>query len=636
MKDRRGNIHRRKPICLFLFLYLSAFLGATVIRHPAWKSRNTALFRIDSIVVLPDVTQVCLSCEGNGVRWSRISPDIYLTDGETFKLKAMDMDGADFGRRFLWPDSGMLPLVLYFPALPARVEKVDLRQEGSDPWTIREIALTRQSDLSIIPAFFRGNWLEKESGNRWVLGLWDDTAIWKGECWNYCVVEEKGGTLSVVLEKEGRKEKLRIDALADGDFRLSTDGRKAVSVSLTADYTDFSGPDRNPAVPVSLCSRPDSATVRGYVRGYDPLLGMDTVTLYWDNVITGENGIIPVKITPRGTFEIRLMAWYPVQQTLFFKKGCLNFYLEPGDNLMLFADMEELIASGSSASGTGAEMPGLRYMGDSERMNRELAAYRSQKQEPVSFVPSPVPDPAGYKQAILTRLKEEENRLERFITDYRISARCAQLLRMTLPYAGACRLLDYERYYSIRSGEKAAALFSPDYYRFITELPADDPLVLSVAWYKLFMDRLEKCRPVMNCRQWSVDSLLEGFRKEGEALSGQDAELVRFSAGLNKWSDTLTFENYSSRIRAFNEKYGFLQKVVREKIWIDRIRRIMSPGTGSSLPLHGRLLFTRRFASRIRYSGHTLTEREVRLYEEPVGDEWLNRVVQEETAGFRK
>ena len=60
------------------------------------------------------------------------------------------------------------------------------------------------------------------------------------------------------------------------------------------------------------------------------------------NIITGKQEIIKEKIDSDGQFIITIPQIYPEQQTIFLPCGYINLYSEPGNELFISANMEDL------------------------------------------------------------------------------------------------------------------------------------------------------------------------------------------------------------------------------------------------------------------------------------------------------
>ena len=112
-----------------------------------------------------------------------------------------------------------------------------------------------------------------------------------------------------------------------------------------------------------------------YVRGFTKRINYKSVSythlhprlefgngvIHQDKIITNTVRDIPVIIDSLGNFTVGLLFDYPIQQTIFFQKGYLHFYIEPGGFLKIETSMDVLTTPYRYVAETDLSDPLTRY-----------------------------------------------------------------------------------------------------------------------------------------------------------------------------------------------------------------------------------------------------------------------------------
>ncbi|MCP9610886.1 hypothetical protein [Coprobacter tertius] len=365
-----------------------------------------------------------------------------------------------------------------------------------------------------------------------------------------------------------------------------------------------------------------SSFLKGWIKGYHPALQWNEGEIYFDNVITKQDTVIKVPISPDGRFEVELPLCYPVQQTIFFPSGYVHFYLEPGRTVGVSVPLEELIIPVGDIADIDLLMTGVEYYGSLAEKNRGLKILRKYCTE----------NTREYLRNMqnMTSIEYRERqdsllyRRKAVIDSLRPNAPLKKLMEMNIRFDWARSLLDYELYYR---NEHPLDTLPVSWYGFLHQLPLDDPLSLSAAGYKIFINRLEYIPPLLKSRVLNGGEILEGFSRMNINLTPQEKELVVFSAMVRSRSDIAGFPRYYERLKDFNAKYAQEQIEISEDIRIRKMYDIYTGVLGLEPSLAFELLFTRQFVPRLRYLKRKLTPREYDSYTRYINSPLLSEMM---------
>lgn len=589
---------------LTTLLFLTAYVTlcpAKIIRTPSFEARTTTRVRIDSIEFRKELTRFYLTCQDRPNRWMVFSHNLRLqtATGER-QWTATDIDGIDFDRKFTFPESGHVAVSIDFPPLPDTVPSVDLIQnEEEQNWRIVDIDLTgKRTAGQLLPNWLYGNW--QTADNDWKYGFYPRFLLAENQFWNYADIRFLPEYLAITIRNDrGENRQLFIRNPKSGHCDIASDKsdfqpyiKKEISPNDT-----FKPLPAHTKIP-----QPDSATIKGVIDGYHPRLGFSSAILYLDNIITRQEEKIDIPIDSLGRFEKKIMLYYPIQQTLFFPIGYLNFYIEPGSELTIYAEMEQLATPSPTLGEIEKQLTHTRYMGKLAPINEELKAVRTAQtfdgEEYMTDLQNLPVEIFKEKQQKICR----EN--IRQTTDR--SPLCRQLTKLNEQYSYGRKLLDYELF---RRNRQMPFTPSPSFYEFLKELPLDHFYSLTASEYKLLIANLEKCTPLQHY-QPTTQELLDAFEKKGIRLSDSERELVEWSLQMQHPSDTLRIKDYKHRMNRFNSKYKDIQTEIREQLILKNKYRVWTELFGLKPVVTFELLFSRQFIPRYRFMKRALTKQE--------------------------
>ncbi|WP_455783052.1 hypothetical protein [Coprobacter fastidiosus] len=375
------------------------------------------------------------------------------------------------------------------------------------------------------------------------------------------------------------------------------------------------------------------AVLKGHINGYHPRLRFGNGSIYLDNVITKEQRTIPVNIDSLGNFTTTLQLYYPVQQTLFFPKGYINFYIEPGDTLLVETEMDRLTTPVRNIEDLEKQDNYVKYYGNLAQTNYELRNIRVSFHNDIQELATDILtlSPILFKEKYTREYHQQREKLKEWLKKNNISSKTAEIALLNSDYAYARMLLDYETYHTRKFPNQE---IPQEYYQFLKTLPLNNENSLLAADYKLFINRLELSNPLLATRKISSSDLIDSFANIGVKLTPEEKELIVFSMNLKNLSDTVNFKNFASRMYEFNHKYASEQILIREKLNTQKTYDIYTSQLGLNPGITLDLLYTRKFIPRLNTMKRKLTSKEFDTYTFYIGQPFLKQFMNEININF--
>ena len=377
--------------------------------------------------------------------------------------------------------------------------------------------------------------------------------------------------------------------------------------------------------------RPQSSTsvVHVLLNGYHSRLGIDTALFLETNLITGEQKRIPQKIDSAGRFSVVFPQSYPQQHTLFLPYGYIHFYSEPGDELFISAELDEMAVPYQKPEEAELNYTHLRYEGDQAKTNQELKTIRTTMYR--LFPPTPIEiqglSAQAYKQKIGQLAQHQQQALDSLIQALHIGEKAAGIARKSFQCSVANRLFDLE--YKKRLQKRAISL-PPDYYRIdLTALGT--PSSLFAAEYLNLIDRLELSQ-IMDDGKKSVtgNDVVSAFNRLNIPLTSDEQELIRYSFSMKTPSDTASISDFHRRTKAFNQQYPALQLAAREQALLQKYRSTLSRTMGIDSKLLSEILYGRRVILSLYALKRALSDKELSAFYQPVTQQEIRTAIQSE------
>lgn len=375
------------------------------------------------------------------------------------------------------------------------------------------------------------------------------------------------------------------------------------------------------------------ATLKGHINGFHPRLQFGNGFIYLDNIITKEQTTIPVNIDNNGNFTVNMPLYYPVQQTVFFPQGYINFYIEPDDTLYIKTDIEDLTVPFRNIEDIERQSKYTQYYGKLARVNDELKTIRISSPGNIQEAAIDIPTltPVTFKEKYTREYHQQQEKLKNWLKDNAISSKGSEIALLNQEFAYARMLLDYETYHTRRSPDQS---ISQEYYQFLRNLPLNEEEALLAADYKLFINRLELSQPLLAARQVSSQDLINSFSEIGVNLTPEEKELITFSMQMKSLNDTINFNNYASRMKEFNHKYVSEQILIRENLYAKNTYNIYTGQLGLKPGITLDLLYSRKFIPRLNAMKRRLTPDEFRACTLYIKHPLLNQLTNEINTTF--
>ena len=342
----------------------------------------------------------------------------------------------------------------------------------------------------------------------------------------------------------------------------------------------------------------DYAVLKGHIDKYHPRLLFGNGVIYLDNIITKEQTSIPINIDSLGNFTVILPLCYPVQQTAFFPKGYINFYIEPGDTLFIETDMDDLTVPVRNIEELEKLNNNTKYYGNLARTNDELKNIRILFHNNIEELATDIETlpPILFNEKYTNVYRQQRAELKKWIKENNVADKTAEIALLNQDYAYGRLLLDYEIYHTQKFPNQK---IQNEYYKFLQNLPLNKENSLLAADYKLFINRLEFSRPFLIIRKISSSDLIKSFTDIGVNLTPEEKELIDFSVKIKTLNDTVTFKDYASRMLKFNQKYTSEQIIIREKLNTQKIYDTYTDTLGLAPGITLDILYTRKFLPRL-------------------------------------
>lgn len=274
------------------------------------------------------------------------------------------------------------------------------------------------------------------------------------------------------------------------------------------------------------------AKIIGYIKGYDQTLGAKTGMFYYRNQLTRESKPRVLEIHKDGRFELELPLEYPMQYYFVIEKQGISFYLEPGQNLSIILNWEDLIAKRSWP------FKKITYQGALKDINTDLLHYKPNYNSGNFQKKEGIMQPVAFKEYMLQFKTNALNKVKAYEQSGEIDKKTSELLKNEIILETYYSLFDY--YSSTHSprygGGKRKANNIDDtlpvgYYDFIKDLPLHKQSILVSNRFGSFINRLEytpQLKEKNRSRSSGLTSkdLLNFLESKGVKISTEDRDLI--------------------------------------------------------------------------------------------------------------
>lgn len=549
-----------KKLTLFLFVLITSIsASAQVIDNPKFKARAGSITTITRIERTAEATRLDIHAVFQPNNWIRLNDRTYLEDVVTGKHYAfVRAEGFEMNKEVYLPETGQMDFVLVFEPLPSEVKQINWIVPNDNETNTYDILLVPYDKHFVAPLKgYQGNWFSDREG--WTLGVYDSAVIADNRIYTPMKVRDrrKGVELTLRDRQSGETTTLQLNVRKNGTLRMMKDGkrRELTRDARPAEVIADNGYDQ--------FFRADTATLQGFINGYDPRLGFTTGLIYLADLLTDEDYPTVVPIAPDGTFSVRLPLQHPMSLNVLINNEWFPFYLEPGQTQTMYLDWEDALASSRMRS-RNFPLPHTQFMGDGAHVSylaKDLSElpvcgyyelrHAMQTQTPAQFKESPKPMVDGWQQ-----------KADSLTSVYGASRKATDHIRRSIAQKEGLIFFNFQmaRTFEAQENPDNEVMKAPaeeDYYDFLRRMPVDEPEMLACSDASEFLNRFEymnilwKVRTGMEVnpewtdeeevRYWHEHQVKERARMDSlvAELCGKDNPFLWQVAGLHQLKSRL-------------------------------------------------------------------------------------------------
>jgi thiol-disulfide isomerase/thioredoxin len=543
-------------ILLFLFSAIVVY-SQTVINNPKTGlslNNNSTITKVeltDTTTVLYIHTKYTLGW------WISIPKETYIQAIGNEKLFVKRSEGIPLNDRYTMPASGEVNYILTFPAIPKTTQYIDYGEanEGGN-WFIYDIAIKPEVNKSQLPKGLNGNWFDKTTGD-WEFGFYDKYVVYKNKLWSYSFPKDKRPTNSIKLTGNGKTVDVFYKIAAPGNILLglSAQGLKEYSNNTSGAQKKKPADDKPYELPVFKI---DSATYSGYIKDYTPRVGVKTLSISIDDIITGQQNVFVIKIAENGYFSVKLPMYYP--HFCYVRSSIYNgsVFLEPGKEVF------QLLGTANQ-----------QFMGEMAKINSDMSKLMKIRSFDYSLMQKSILDmsPAQYKSFCNRFETNDLNALDSIMKTNTISAKAYQVAKMDFEYDYASEKMFYDYYWGSAYREKnniprtqralpvKSDSLTAEYFDFIKNEAVNNPLAVISSGYNIFINRLKFLNILRIGDSFSINTQRLGaeLEKSGYSFTPSEKlmlERLKVADSISNSTEEKNYnEKYSKQITAFYTKY---------------------------------------------------------------------------------
>lgn len=549
----------KKTQLIFLLFFLSAIVAysQSVIKNPRTGLSLNNNSTITKVELTDSATVLSICTKYTPGWWIYIPKETYIQPVGGEKLFIKSSVGIPLNDRYTMPVSGEVSYKLIFPAIAKTTSYIDYGEanEGGT-WFIYDIEIKRPIVKLGLPKGLSGNWFDKSTGN-WEFGFYDKYIVYKNKLWSFNYPKVKKAVNSLNLKSDGEFIELFYKITAPNNVLLGLSAQDLKEYSNNAAEAQKIKPadDKPYELPVFKI---DSATYSGYVKDYTPRVGVKTLSISIDDIITGQQNVFVIKIDKDGFFSTKLPVYYP--HHCWVRSSIYNgsVFLEPGK------DVFQLL-------GTANQL----FMGESAKMNSDISElsrirsfdYRDMQSKILNM------SPTQYKVYCERYKTKDMNVLDSIMKTNTISTKAYQIMKMDFEYESASNKMFYDYYWENAYREKnkiprtqrtltvKSDSLTAQYFDFVNNELANNPLAVICSGYNSFINRLKYLDILRIGDSFSINTQGLGAELEKSGYTFTESERLMLEklkeADLisNSAEEKTYNEKYSKQITAFYTKY---------------------------------------------------------------------------------
>ena len=544
---------KKHTLTFLSFLFSIAVYSQTVVDNPAVGFSTASNVIITKVTLTDTATTLSFQTKAAPGDWISIPSKTFIQDGNgTEKLYIKRAEGIPLGGRYTMPASAEVSYKLIFPAISKTTSHIDYGEANDGgTWFIYDIAVKPLMSKLRLPKELYGNWFNTSTGD-WELTINDTYAVYKNQLWRYDFPRISTGLKSLLLTTgNGKSTVLHYKTGKSGTCMFGESALELKSYSQNSVEAQKNASVDNKPYELPVFNL-DSTTYSGYLKGYTPRIGVKTLSVSIDDIITGKQTSYVIKISENGFFRVKLPIYYP--HCCYVRSSIYNgtVFLEPGKELFQMLGSSNPLNSGL-------------YMGESGRLNSDLAKlmkinsfdYRAMQRGILDM------SPVQYKTFCKSAETKDLNALDSIVKSTKISAKAYQVMKLEIGYHAMSNMMFYEYYFesAYRAKNKIPRTqrdlkikkdsLTAGYFDFISNESANNPLAVISDGYNSFINRLKylDILRIGNSFSFSTQLLGDELEKSGYRLTASEKLMLEKLKVVDSISNSAEEKNY-------NEKYS--------------------------------------------------------------------------------
>lgn len=374
-----------------------------------------------------------------------------------------------------------------------------------------------------------GNWFDIKRGG-WTMGIYDSVAIVDNRICDFRQVRSKGKGIELTLQdrENGGTQIVTLTPQHNGTciLKQGKDKRKLTHFPQQPTVTPDNG--------YGNFFNPDTATIQGYIAGYNTRLGFETGLIYLKDIVTGTDVPMAVPIAPDGTFACKLPMKHPAVLVIVLNNRGLFFFAEPGKTQTMYVNAEDIMAQRSS----DREIP-LLFMGEEAHLSHLANELNTRWLYPYAKLNDALLKltPAQFQESLRPMVAQWQHVGDSLASVYGASQKAVSLIRHTMSLNEAdvaFSFLSPRSYLSEQypDNEALKAKVEDDYYNFLRRMPLDAPEMLACYDADNFTGNFQFIRPIWNVRRqgFSWSSSMTKEEKDERHLTYNAAQWSRMDS----------------------------------------------------------------------------------------------------------
>jgi thiol-disulfide isomerase/thioredoxin len=535
--------------CLLFLLSAIVVCSQTVIDHPQTGLSLNNNSTITKVELTDTTTIMSIHTKYTPGWWIRIPKETYIQPIGCEKLFIKRSEGIPLNEQYTMPPSGEVSYVLTFPAIPRTTQYIDYGEANDGgSWFIYDIAIKPNANKSLLPNALNGNWFDKTSG-QWEFGFYDKYVVYNNKLWSYSFPKDKRSSNSIKLTGNGETVDVFYKITTPGALLLGLSAQNLKEYSNNATEAKKIKPmdDKPYELPVFKI---DSATYSGYIKDYTPRVGVKTLSISIDNIITGNQNAFIVRIDENGYFSAKLPLYYPSRCWVRSPIYNGSIFLEPGKEIFQLLGTSEQL-----------------YMGEPTKLNADLSELTKIRTFDYRYMQSKILDmsPAQYKAYNEICNTKDLTLLDSIMKTNTISAKAYQVMKMDFEYESASNKMFYDYYWESAYREKnkiprtqrtlavKADSLAVEYFDFLNNETVNNPLAVICSGYNTFINRLKYLDILRGTNKYTVNITISTIAAELEKSGYTFTDSEKLLVAKTK---ELELINNSAEEKKYNEKYA--------------------------------------------------------------------------------